>query len=348
MKPTLNILLLAILIFFVSCEHNVSMETTVHEDGSLDKTIILELEDTTKNFLGIGSDSGWKMKTVPMEDSTKEKRKDDKKWKVTYQKKFASSEEANQALAGDSDSLFRVSSKFEKKFKWFYTYLYYSDTYHKINRMALPPDDYIAKEDYGFIERLPAEGSLISKADSLYLADLHKKIFDVYGLEALFQMYYSLNEKLIAESGIEKRWLDTLRNHKTPLFELLSKNQNLPDDYLYRAMDSLGIPFPYEKMQTRYEMINTEQEAKLNFINHASEGKYTHIITMPWPIVRTNADSVLNERLQWNPPSLKFLLSDYTMYAEARKANYWAFAISVGVLIFTVYLFFRKRNSTKL
>ncbi|MDZ7648711.1 MAG: hypothetical protein U5K54_16885 [Cytophagales bacterium] len=203
MKLTLNILLLVTLIFFTSCEHNVSMETTVHEDGSLDKTIILEVEDTTKNFLGIGPHSGWQMKSVSIEDSAKEKIKESKKWQVTYQKKFTSAEEANQALAAESDSLFRVSSKFEKKFKWFYTYLYYSDTYYKINRMALPPDDYVAKEDYDFIERLPAEGSLISKADSLYLARLHKKIFDVYGLRAIFEMYYSLNEELLTESGLE-------------------------------------------------------------------------------------------------------------------------------------------------
>ncbi|MDZ7648710.1 MAG: hypothetical protein U5K54_16880 [Cytophagales bacterium] len=65
----------------------------------------------------------------------------------------------------------------------------------------------------------------------------------------------------------------------------------------------------------------------MNFINHASEGKYTHIINMPWPIVKTNADSISNMQLRWNPPSIKFLLNDYTMYAEARKANYWAFVI---------------------
>jgi hypothetical protein len=345
MKPTLNISLLAILLCFAACEHNVSMETTVHEDGSLDKTIILEVEDTTKNFLGIGPHSGWEMKSVSIEDSAKEKIKESKKWRVTYQKKFTSAEEANQALAAETDSLFKVSSKFEKKFKWFYTYLYYSDTYHKLNRMALPPDDYIAKEDYDFIERLPAEGSLISKADSVYLAELHKKIFDVYGLRAIFEMYYSLNEKLLTESGLEIRWLDTLQSHKERMFDALSEDQNLPDDYLYKAMDSIGIPFPYEKMQARYESLNGECEAKMNFINHASEGKYTHIINMPWPIVKTNADSISDKQLRWSPPSIKFLLKDYTLYAEARKPNYWAFALSVTIFIITGYLFVRRKRA---
>ncbi|MBL7875484.1 MAG: hypothetical protein JNL53_07450 [Cyclobacteriaceae bacterium] len=348
MKLTLNIACLACLIFFASCEHNVSMETTVHEDGTLDKIMILEVEDTTRNFLGISPQAGWQMKIQSINNSANEASKENKKWRVTYQKHFATAEEANEMFSKESDSLFRISSRFQKKFKWFYTYIYYSDTYHKINRMALPPDDYIAKEDYDFINRLPAEGSMISKADSLYLAELHKKIFDVYGLRALFEMYYSLNEQLITESGLEKHWLDTLQNHKPSLFESIANNQNLPDDYLYRAMDSLGIPFPYERLQSRYETLFGELEAKLNFINHASEGNYTHVINMPWNIVQTNADSISDRRAQWNPPSIKFLLRDYTLYAEARKANYWAFAVSAVILIFTIYLFLRRKDSPEL
>ena len=55
---------------FSACEHKVYMETTVHEDGSLDKTILLETADTTKNFVGIGTNSGWTMMTHAIEDTT--------------------------------------------------------------------------------------------------------------------------------------------------------------------------------------------------------------------------------------------------------------------------------------
>ena len=344
MKSILSILLLVVLIVGLSaCGHNVSMETTVHEDGSLDKTIIMELEDTTKNFLGISREGGWKMKTHLIEDSSKEKSESKSKWRVSYQKSFATSEIVNAELSTPSDTLFRVSSRVDKKFRWFYTYFYYSDTYQTINRMPLPPDDYVVAEDYAFIDRLPAEGQTISKADSFYLSELHKRIFDVYGIRAIYEAYYNIDIKLIKESGLENRWIDTLNKHKESIYEHVVKKQDVPDDFLYNAMDSLGIPLPPDKMRSRYDELYKLEDARTDFINHANEGKYTHVINMPWTVVRTNADSVSGNRVQWNPPAIKFLLKDYTMYAEARKVNLWAFVVSAAVLFFTGYLFWRRR-----
>lgn len=334
----------ALIVGLSACEHQVSTETTVYEDGSLDKTIVLEVEDTIKNYIGIGREQGWKIKTRLMEDSAKEKSKTKKKWIVTYQKHFASSEQATTELAASSDTLFRISSTSDKKFRWFYTYLYYADTYHSINRMALPPDDFIVPEDYLFIDRLPAEGQTISRADSFYLAELNKRIFDVYGIRAIYEAHYDLNVKLIRESGLENRWIDTLEKHKENMYAHLVKHQDVPDNFMYRAIDSLGIPFPFGKMQNRYEELYKLEDAKTSFINHASEGKYTHVINMPWQVVRTNADSVADKRLQWNPPSIKFLLKDYTMYAESRKMNLWAFIASALVIGFTGYLLLRRKT----
>ncbi len=345
MKSILSISLLATLAVMLSaCGHNVSMETTVHEDGSLDKTIVLETGDTTRNFVGIGTETGWKMTTMLREDSSKEKKEENRKWNVIYQKSFTSSDEANNELSTKSDSLFRITSKFEKKFRWFYTYLYYSDTYHTLNRMDFLPTDYLTQEDYAFIERLPAEGKIISKADSLFLSDLHKRIFDVYGIRAIYEAHYDLDVTLIKESGLENRWIDSLQKHKDNIFRRFAEQQGGPEDFMYKAMDSLGIPIQYDKMRNRYDELYKQEEAKTNFINHASEGKYTHVINMPWQVLRTNADSVSDNRLQWNPPSIKFLLKDHTMYAEVRKINLWAFAVSVLVLIFTGYLFWRGKQ----
>jgi hypothetical protein len=343
MKIVLSALLLAILLMTLSaCEHNVSMETTVYEDGSIDKAIILETADTTQNFLGIGVENGWKLTTHLIEDTDSVKKNESKKWKAKYERTFTSAQQATEELARPSDSLFRVSSKFEKNFKWFYTYLFYSDTYHAINRMSYPMDDYLTREDFAFIDRLPAEGQVITKADSLYLSRLQEKIFDIYGLRAIYESYYRMNEKLIRESGLEERWLDTLKKHKENLYHQLADKKDLPEDFIYKAMDSLGIPFPYDKMSNRYDELYQREDAVTTFINHASEGKYTHIINMPWDVVRTNADSISDKRLQWNPPSIKFLLKDYTMYAESRKINLWAILVSVAVVVLSAYLFWRR------
>jgi hypothetical protein len=203
-------------------------------------------------------------------------------------------------------------------------------------------DDYLTREDFGFIERLPAEGQVITKADSLYLSRLQEKIFDVYGLRAIYESYYQMNEKLILESGLDERWLDTLKKHKENLYHQLADKKDLPEDFIYKAMDSLGIPFPYDKMRNRYDELYEREDAVTSFINHASEGKYTHIINMPWDVVRTNADSIYDKRLQWNPPSIKFLLNDYSMYAESRKINLWAVLVSVAIVVVSASLLWRR------
>jgi hypothetical protein len=68
---------------------------------------------------------------------------------------------------------------------------------------------------------------------------------------------------------------------------------------------------------------------------------------MPWTVVRTNADSVAGNKLFWNPPALKFLLKDYTLYAEARRMNYSIVALSGFIILLTLYLFIRRRSSKK-
>jgi hypothetical protein len=238
--------------------------------------------------------------------------------------------------------LFRITSTFEKKFRWFYTYIYYADTYHALNRLDYKADDYLTPEDYAFIDRLPGEGAPISKADSFYLGELHKRIFDVYGARAFFEAYYNLGVQVMQENKIESRWLDTLNHHKEDIFRMMNDKKDLEDDFMLGVMDSLKIPLPYETIRKTYQEKYHTLDLTTNFISTANDGNYKHRINMPWTIVKTNADSTAGNSAFWSPPPIKFLLKDYTLYAEARKLNWWAVAISVIVIGFTLYLFFRK------
>jgi hypothetical protein len=66
---------------------------------------------------------------------------------------------------------------------------------------------------------------------------------------------------------------------------------------------------------------------------------------MPWAVVESNADSVVNNRLFWRPPVVKFLLSDYSMTATARRMNILPVAVSAVVVFLTIGLFlYRKKG----
>lgn len=335
-----------------SCDHNVSMETTVHPDGKLDKTIAFENKDSSKNILGLTETNGWgksviqKIDTVTEEDTIGQKTESVRKGEfvTTFKKSFASAEAANSELAVPNDSLFQVTSKFEKKFRWFYTYITYSETFHSLNRMNLKPDDYLVPEDYAFIHRLPAEGKEISKADNFYLDELHNRIFDIYGTRAFYEEYFSIATTMVKEGNVEKRWADTLAVHKEDIFETLENKKDLPEDFLLKILDSLKIPLDYQKAKVQHDRLYNKLISKTNFITTANDGKFINRINLPWNVVSSNADSVAGNSLFWAPPTIKFLLKDYTMYGECRKLNWWAVIISVLIIGFTGYLFVRKRN----
>lgn len=362
MKFRINIILsiLCLLVLLSACEQDIAMETTVYPDGSLDKTIhfaqtedhkiikainarpdnTVEIThgDTIENIFGLRVEDGWAVvaRMVPEVDSIT---------LYTFSRHFSSVGEANAALATPVDTLFRVTSTFEKKFRWFYTYLYYADTYHAINRLDYPVTNYVTPEDYSFIDRLPAEGKKITPADSIYLAHLQDKLFGDYSLRALYEQYYDLTVKLMQENHVENRWYDTLRAHKESILRDVVSRHDISEDYMVDTLDSLGIPLSSAQLSTiRLDLLKA-MDGKLSFMSAASDATYRHEINMPWGVIRTNADSISGNQLFWNPPSIKFLIKDHTFYAESRQLNYWTVAVSGGVILLTVFLFVRRRRA---
>jgi hypothetical protein len=337
----LYLLLFATLIALSSCEHKVYTETTVHPDGALDKVMIFESKDSSRNIFGLREDEGWRKEVRLKNDTTPSEK--DREWITTFQRTFATVDEANADLAAVNDTLFQVTSTFKKDFRWFYTYIHYAETFHSLNRMAMKPDDYVTLEDYAFIDRLPAEGKNISKADDFFLGELNDRIFDVYGTKAYFEEYYELGLRTLRDQKVEARWIDTMRVHKDRVFEVLENRQDVEDNFLLHVMDSLGVPVT-SQMTAQLNELAKGFESKVSFISDASEGKYHTRINLPWTVVKTNADSVSGNSLFWSPPSIKFLLKDYTMYGECRQLNGWAVMVSVLFVAGTVVLLVRKRR----
>lgn len=330
--------------FLFSCDHTVKMETVVNEDESIDRTIILEGDSSqiSTNYFGINDKSGWGVSNEKFEE--KNKKIKEPQWRQTFKKHFNTIEESNLELDNANDTLFHIKATLEKRFRWFYTYQKYSDTYKAIDRFKLlNQEDFLTPEDYTFMDRLPAEGDSISKADELYLEDLTTKINDVLVPRAIFEEHYILFQQFIKEYKMEDQWVDTLIQHKESAYAWLLNHDDLGDDALLTLFDSLQIPFPHPQVDDDYKKTRKPIEARLEFMSYANNGKYSHTIKLPGEIISTNADSLAGEYAVWKPSVYKFLANDYTMYAETRKLNLWAVIVSVLVLFATVYVFVKKR-----
>ncbi|MDN5214877.1 hypothetical protein QQ020_22545 [Fulvivirgaceae bacterium BMA12] len=339
------IVIIGVICLFSSCqERNILTETVVHPDGSLDRVITLEdfsKSAINRNRFGISPKSGWEIELDSIKsknDSSKLGKK--KKLVIRFRKHFSSAQESNEELNTSVDTLFTIKSTFEKRFRWFYTYLYYSDTYGAIDRFKyVSQEDYFTQEDYAFIDRLPAEGKEISKADKLFDEYLHDKIGDEYAVHGIFEEQYHILTSLMESYKLESRWFDTLSKHKESLLDL-AKMDDVDDDIVLIVADRLGIPLPYPQAKKDYELLNKDYERRINFMTGFIS--FTHSTNMPWQVIRTNADSVSGSNLFWRPPVIKYMLKDYEMYAESRKINYWAVAVSILVVMLTIFLIVKK------
>jgi hypothetical protein len=324
------------------CENPIRMETKVHEDGSLDKTIVLEETEKlreTSNMFGINEASGWVVKV-----DTVEKENNDNKYKIEFKKTFASAEAANSELNKNLDTLFNINTTFEKNFRWFYTYIRYSETFSPIDRFKkINPEDYFNLEDKAFLTRLPGEGTAISRADSLFLEQLNEKIYDKYADDALFNEFYQILRDVVQQNTTDKKWLDTLARRKDFIYKKLD-DWDGSAQFASKIADSLGIPLPKEKAAKDFSQLSKDINSRVGFMSFARDARYTNIIEMPWTVVSSNADSVAGNRLYYRPLTTKFAVQEYTMFAESRHLNVWAVVISTIIVGLTVLLLLRNRK----
>lgn len=340
---TIYIQLFGVILLLSSCGHNVSNETTVYEDGTVDKTFVFYQRDgnvgESRKMFRLSPATGWKERKNSLENSG-----NDSAFQIMYSKTFPSVDVMNLEFAQVSDSTFQVTSTFEKKFRWFYTYLYYSETYHPINKLKLPINQYITPEDSAFVERLPGEGQLISHADSIYLTQLNNKLFDQYATDAIMDEYMKIALEVMQSQNIEKRWVDTLQQHRDMMTKLVlsQDTSNSVAPIILKYMDNLGIPLDYSAAKTEFQKRSTSLDTRITFMSWAAEGTYRNIFNMPWEVTATNADSVSGNRLVFSPPTIKFLFKPYTMHATSRRMNYWAVIATIALAGFTIFLYIRS------
>jgi len=341
MKTLFRIVLLLAVASLAGCDHPIAQETRVHEDGSLDKTIIFEKADSSvleKNIFRVGTDTGWKIDVSPVIDGN-----DKTKYRVQFEKSFPSAEMMNAELDAESDTLFRVKSSFEKKFRWFYTYIRYSETYRPLNRFTmLPYDDFFNAEDMQFIRRLPAEGASISKADSVALQMLNIKVDDYYARAAIANEQVDILRQLLIKTNTRTSLLDSLESVREVFFEQLERDKG-DENFVMRMSDSLGIRFADRgRAANLADSLSASLNARLMFMSYVRDSRYQAMIEMPWTVVQTNADSVAGNRLYWRPLQHKFLFTDYELYAESRELNVIMTVLSAVILGLTLVLWFRR------
>ena len=324
---------MAILIMAFSACREITVNTTVNRDGTFTRTILVsgDSAEAFKKGLPYPVDSSWEM-------TSKKDTSGEGKFLVTYTKHYKDCEELTAEIGRDTSWLRQLVRHIDirKRFGFFYSYIEYKEVYPAANPFgALPYKDRLSPEDLRWLTRKhPIQGP----ADSLKMKEAEDKAM-AYLIEsataelekALADGIHKLNDPRL-DANCVNAVHDNIRN--------VLEKWNLEDvSTLIDSCKAWTGNGAFDRLKEIQPPLFREFNRKTSFLENLLMMEGFHVETcMPGLITGTNSASLSGNRVSWDLFPMAFLLEDYTMVAESRVINVWAFILSGVVLLGLVSL----------
>jgi hypothetical protein len=359
--------ILALLILAQSClEYTVT--TTVNKDGSLFREYKVK-GDSSKIFSGslfIPSGEGWKISRA-YEKSSKSGEKSGEVYVYTASRKFSNVKELQQWIDSDtSDNHIRVQVALKKRFRWFFSYYEYTETYPMLFPFKKVPADQcltkieqsVVKED-GNAVYSPAEKKMIWRKDSLKFAynrgdsiamkvisdECEKKLEGWMALSIVTEFTELLKDSFAHDPSItaladkmakSRSLIDTIRQMSGDTLicrtliaqgDLLAGNHRLSDLYAQNRKVFRDFEDKFIGMK------------KIDFTDD-----FEYSLGMPGTVFSTNADDRSHDQMHWKFGHMNSFMNDYVMQTTSRVPNIGFMVLTgiVAVVLFLVLLSRRK------
>lgn len=355
-----KVIIVLIALIMTSCIDHYQVKTKVMSDGSLVRTISVT-GDSSSLFDGrlkVPTDSAWKT-TLKWEYEKENDTTSDKRYTYTATRKFKDIQELNNFLEIESDTskLAKTSIQLKKKFRWFYTFYDYTETYSQ----RFPFHHYSADQfvsDYELSFFYDDDFTYSPQKDSLiHIKDLNQipllTSFDSSRMEQLedeimlkiaewqarnvMEEYLELIAELkdlssMSDSVKESIYQSSKLNHEFFLdFQDSDEALNNIAHYFSLTENVVKQQLP-EKTKVFYKQL----EYGLDFI-------YVHEIRnqleLPGQLINCNADSITASTAYWTFDDNRYYAQDFNMIAESRTINYWAFVLTgilAAILLITI------------
>jgi hypothetical protein len=334
--------LAAFLLLIVQGCNDFGITTVVSTDGSVDRMIRLktgakDLSEVWTFAFPLPNDSSWRTtwQVTGAKDSNI----------FTAAKHFESFEAlaAEYARVTDTTKL-KIVVDVQKRFRWFYTYYEYAETYRAFNPLILIP----AREFF-----TPDELRL------LMLNEEKNDTLDARRKEWQDRNNYELvHRRLVAAAARmndPELPVSLFESNREELFRSLTddhnyKGVNSENDITRRVADLVqGILKTKAVQKIRPAMGEAVVEMfRLDEIRNKAEGSYTNTVVMPGVILETNAKEVSGSRVMWKFSEKQLTVLDIEMRVESRVVNTWTVIVSgavvLGLLLVPIVLQVRRRR----
>lgn len=297
------------------CKEEYKTTTKINSDGSCERIIIAKV-DSSRIFNGgffIPHDKSWDLQHKTLG-------KDTQKVFIVH-KNFDDVNKINDEYKGKNKV--GIEIQFEKKFRWFFSYLTYKETYKSFNRFnRIPVSSYLTKEEYKQFEAGDTSKTL-------------KKRIDHYVEENILEEFY---QQLIesVRQGRDSVWLELLSTKKRVLLDSLKSGSGKTESIMRSLQNVLGV----EKVAGHKPDIDRIMENINSSLESMSgiDGDYTNEVIMPGIILNTNATTLEGNKATWKFNQDRFSILDFEMVVESRISNIWTIYVTGGVIIIIIGL----------
>jgi hypothetical protein len=242
-----------------------------------------------------------------------------------------------------SDIIFPIAEEsLKKRFRWFYTYYDFVAIYPELSyKGRVPMENYLNKSEQKFY----FQGDM-SAYEGMNGIELKEELDDI---EKRFLKWYNLtmfeeNFDIILHYS-ENDFRSKLPTVKDTLYSILEK-QNAEEasmEDISLALDKYFSTNFFTKLFSKNELeMNNMLEERLKIMEALSKYNILYELTLPGKILAANTCLRNDGALKWNVNLYRFLADDYALSAESRKANFWAFAVTLLLVVFSVFCFTRK------
>lgn len=245
----------------------------------------------------------------------------------------------------DKKSFVAPEESLNRKFKWFYTNYKFTGVYKKLSyNVPVSIDKYLSKEE----QKIWGLGDFGDYA-AMNGSEMNEMLD---GIEGKFMDWYSRNCFEISLNSIIKLSKEAIGDaEKDEIYKQMDgKNQgaDLMPETVCKALDSYYKTDRFSEMnRNNQELLGREFKEVTSLINLFGN-IISYELVVPGEIINTNAPIVNSNSLIWKIDAMRILFDDYTLTAEYRVVNLWAFILSglilITAIVSTLLLIKKKSN----
>ncbi len=345
---------ICILPFLAGCPKKYTVITTINKDGSGVRMVgeynpsKFEGIDSVLHNLPVPIDDTWSLDTI--NDTT-----------AFLMKEFDSIEELNELYEND-ESTFRYCKRkvaFEKEFKWFYWIYRYSETFGGI-LTEFPLENYLLKDEVEAFKADTIEDYLknimVSESARTAISNNIDQRIGYWLNDHIYSKAFNDIVSIADSMGLLNRNNYNLDEVKDSIHQYLDQESRLVIDFensdqlgMAELSELIGLQLGIDaqnldKLKNEISLLDLQSKYEEQIFFGLTKN-YDHLVIMPGLLIDTNASAISGDTLEWDIEAELYLPGDYTLYAESRVTNLWAYYVSgIIVLMAMIIPFIRKKK----